>query len=407
MRLRDMFQSVVVRPLRRVADTLMGTTSPAPAPAQKPVYTEPPVPKAEIPVMRMSASIEGTIAPWQTRTTPPLGSKPHIDPVVAKAVKDPSDAEIERAVLAPVDEKTKLAGITQKMIVEDKNTGRRYVFKQPEEKTQALERELLAMSLRRAAGQPSVAVAAQSVTLSDGKKVDGYVKPFVESQGPLSNDPRQWTEKQKTAVLVDHLWAELTGNYDTKPLQYVVCGEGALNIDWDHAGKDLEKNPWASWGVLDRHKGGAIVPAAQRLLLSSYVRGEVTLDTAPLYAALREIEKLTRADFEAAVQPLFDATLAQGKKLGPFESKEQLVAHMQHRQQTLRPRFDEMLRRTNNERAEWSARSAGKRTPTEQRMLFSFGEAKLTVLTMAMSTPIFDVAYQVSQKWQALRSRHD
>jgi hypothetical protein len=296
------------------------------------------------------------------------------------------------------------------MIVEDANTGRRYVFKQPDDKTQALEREQLALSLRRAAGQPSVAVAAQSVTLADGKVVHGYVKPFVESQGALPNDPRQWTEKQKTAVLVDHLWAELTGNYDTKPLQYVVCGEGALNIDWDHAGKDLEKNPWASWGVLDRHKAGAIVPAAQRLLLSSYVRGEVTLDKAPLYAALREIEKLTRQDFEAAVQPLVDATLAQGKKLGPFETKEQLVAHMMHRQATLRPRFDEMFRRTENERAEWSARTAlgpPRRTPVEQRMLLSFGEARLTVLTMAMHTPIFDVAYQASQKWQSFRSRND
>lgn len=406
MRLRDMFQSYVVRPLRKVADAIMGTT-PTPPPARKPLLTEPPVPKADIPVMRMSARPAGSMSPWQTRTTPPLGSKPHIDPVVVKAVTDPSDHEIARAVLKPVEENTRLAGITQKMIVEDANTNRRYVFKQPEETTQALERELLAMRLRRAAGQPSVAVAAHSVTLSDGKVVKGYVKPFVESQGALPNDPRQWTEKQKTAVLVDHLWAELTGNYDTKPLQYVVCGDGALNIDWDHAGKDLERNPWASWGVLDRHKAGAVVPAAQRLLLSSYVRGEIPLDKAPLYAALREIEKLTRADFEAAVQPLADATLARGKKLGPFETKEQLVAHMMHRQQTLRPRFDEMLRRTDNERVEWAARSAsnqGQRTPLEQRMLFSFGEAQLTVLTMAMSTPIFDVAYQVSQKWQAIRS---
>lgn len=413
MRLKDMLQTVVVRPLRNVADAFLGTQPPQPLQSKPAVLMEPPVLKADLPVMQSAGRVTGTIPPWQTRTR--TGSA-HIDPVVAKAVRDPSDDEIERAVLVPVADGGKLAGITEKMIVEDKNTGRRYVFKLPDAKTNALERERLALELRRAAGQPSVNVAPHSVTLADGKVVHGYVKPFVESHGTLANDPRAWTDKQKTAVLVDHLWAELTGNYDTKPVQYVVVGDGALNIDWDHAGKDLEKNPWASWGALDRHKAGAIAPAAQRLLLSSWVRGEIALDIEPLYSALAQIEKLTRADIERAVQPLCDATIAQGKKLGPYETKEQLVAHMMHRKETLRPRFGEMMRRTQNERAEWAHRQAevdaragqGRKfplefSPAERRMLFSFGEARLTVLSMALNTPIFDVAYSASQQWHQHR----
>jgi hypothetical protein len=176
--------------------------------------------------------------------------------VVERALREaPDEDTIARARLVPVDADA-LHGCSEKRIVGGPR-GSRFVFKVPPRGRAAFEAELFSTQVRRRCGMPSVANVAQRVEI-DGVVVDGYVKPFVPNGGVLGCDPERWTELQRTAVLVDHAFAELCGNYDTKPSQYLVVGcaaaeeDGATNVDWDRALFDHAKFPDAR-GRLTRH----------------------------------------------------------------------------------------------------------------------------------------------------------
>jgi hypothetical protein len=168
-----------------------------------------------------------------------------------------------------------------------------------------------------------------------GEELRGYVKPYVENDGLLGMDPLRWTELQRTAVLVDHAFAEMTGNYDTKPDQYVVVGDAATNIDWDHALVDHRQRPRAHEQPLSRHKKQKPSPPAQQLLWWTWVRGELELDVDPLHETAARIAALDEDVVEHALEPFLARAFAGGAGWGPFATRRELVDNVLRRQRAL------------------------------------------------------------------------
>ena len=257
------------------------------------------------------------------------------------------DEKIAKLELRPVAGADKaLSGASAKLVVEA--DGQRYVAKLRDTKYLKLEREQFAHALRRAADEPTVSIAPQTVKLPSGD-LHVYVKPFIPASGQLPANPRLWSPAERNTILAEHAWAEFLGNYDTKNEQSLVLdlpgGKKALNIDWDLALTDYEKN-----GPISRFKHFSpehhlpFAPPAHALLYRDFVHGKIDLDFAPTFDAISRIEKLSDQQIRDALAPFLAHAFAEpGAHVGPYRDPESLVKAVIGRRDGLRASFEKFV----------------------------------------------------------------
>ncbi len=313
---------------------------------------------------------------------------------VARHVALPCANAARVGTLVDVPGAQKLGGVGEKKIVVDEATGQRFVFKAKIRGEALAECEMFSATLRARAGVPVVPVVAVEVG-----GVQGTAKPFVDNDGHMGIDPTTWTAAQQTMIVGDHPWLELLGNYDAKADQYIVVGDGALNIDWDRAIEDIVRRPTAHDEPLSRNKRHWISPSCQEQLWFCYVLGEVDVDKTPIWTSIHRIEGLTRRGIEDALQPFAEATFGRGVGHGPYQTKDALVDAIVARQQTLRPRFADLVERMDAERAEVAALVARGVNPLQ-----AAGTQDLALLACVsfMASPLYDVGNQLAQSMRAV-----
>nr|ASV46919.1 DNA polymerase [uncultured bacterium] len=237
-----------------------------------------------------------------------------------------------------------LTGSSPKMIGIDRS-GQRFLFKPVRANSFAYEREVAARSIRELAKQPTVAVLKAKMTLDDGTVVHGYAKPMVGTRGDLENDPRDWNAAQIHCVLQDAAFAELLGNYDTRPGQYITPVDAktgavlALNVDWDRTFSEYAKN-----SELSRFKRHFVAPPAASLLYAQYVRG-APVDFSALWDAIDRIDRVKESDYAKAVNGFAKVAFPDS------DARKVFVAFAMERKRTLRHQFKEAIAALDEERA--------------------------------------------------------
>jgi hypothetical protein len=273
---------------------------------------------------------------------------------VGRTVAPVSVAEMTRETMV-ADGPVSLRGARAKLIVRD-SQGRKYMFKQHDPAQTWPDREHFAQVLRQAAGEPHAPVAVTRVKLPDGRVVEGTVKPFLASEGELPANPRRWTAGLIAAVLADHAWAEMLGNYDTKTDQSLVIqpaglrDKAAINIDWD-----LSLTDYVAARPVSRHKAMNSGPPAHNLLYNAFVHGRLDVDFAPLRDAVGRIQAIPDATVVQAMQPFLTKAFAGGKALGPYRTAAQLVSAVLARKASLGQTFESLIGELEGERAEHAA----------------------------------------------------
>ncbi len=314
---------------------------------------------------------------------------------VAGALGDAREHEIAAATLVPVGTPC-LRGCSEKLVVED-DEGARYVFKVPPKRRFPLEAELFATRVRRATGLVSVSNVQHQVVLGD-EVLHGYVKPYVANGGLLGMDPLRWTELQRTAVLVDHAFAEMTGNYDTKPDQYVKVGDAATNVDWDHSFYDHRQRPRAHEEPLSRHKKQKPSPPAQQLLWWAFVRGHIDVDFDPLLETAARIAALPPDVVQDAMAPFLARAFAYGGRWGCFATADELAENVLQRQRALPRTFEMFVQSVRDERD----RAAGR---GRRHALAETPDLDLIVLRALFASPRFTHLCRAIQRVRTL-ARH-
>jgi hypothetical protein len=293
---------------------------------------------------------------------PPIGPKtPDLAATraaLAKKLDTASPKELLEGHLHQTDIGQKLTGSNVKFRAEDE-AGHKVTFKPFQLGSVNFERDEFATTLRREAGEATIALEPQSLTLPNGQTFPGYVKPRFKSDD-MPSDVVQWNSTERAELLADSAWAEFLGNYDLKLDQYKVVdlkdGKAAVDVDWDCSLLDyLRPQP------LDRfkaYKAGltekGLLPAApttQSLLFEDYVHGKTDLDFAPMYEAIGRIEQLSEAQIREALAPFAEKQFANGGTFGPFKSADELVGAIVGRQKNLRATFQKFEGSLKEERA--------------------------------------------------------
>jgi hypothetical protein len=347
------------------------------------------------------AFVRGRYGPGKPVPAKPLAPR-EMAPEAARAVRAErtavySDAEIAALKLEPAKAEA-LRGNSVKALAKDPATGRKFLFKPMEEGSTAFETERFAMTMRRAANEPTVPAVRQQLKTPDGKVLDGYVKPFVENEGLLKADPKAWTRGEQEAVLGDHAWAEFLGNYDTKSDQYVKMPGSALNVDWDHALSD-----YASPQALTRFKAHNPAPPAQAVLYQAYVRGEVDLDFGALRDAAARIAKIPDAQVKAELQPFLAKTFANGGTWGPYQTAEALTNAVLARKHNLVGKFEAFVVGLQQERA-FNLGRGGKPKPWPAYVQTAIEDKKIEAIGPLVDTPAFAKGNQLIQALNAART---
>jgi len=315
---------------------------------------------------------------------------------VWKAIGARSEQQIAKAVMKPVAG-SKLSGARAKLLVADEH-GRRYMFKPTDLSTTWLDREHFAATLRRAAGEPTVPVVRQKVTLPTGEVLEGYVKPFLANQGELAADPRRWSEAQRAVVMADHVWAELLGNYDTKTDQSIVVAPGvrggpaAVNIDWDLSLADYVTNR-----PLTRYKAMNSAPPSYNLLYNAYVHGKVDLDFAALYDAAARAQRIPDAEVRRALAPFLAKAFAGGKTYGPYRAPEDLTRAVLARKANLAGDFERLVSGLEVERADFAGHSG--RWGGWRRLALYARDGRMVGMGKLVQSSLFKRAMQVFRKF--------
>jgi hypothetical protein len=259
-----------------------------------------------------------------------------------------SDAEIRAEKLEPVGSLS-LRGARPKLMLRD-SRGRMYMFKQHNPAHTWMERELFAVAIRRAGGEPTIPVVPLRLE-HEGHIVEGMVKPFIDARGELPSDPRRWNAGQRAAVMADHAWAEVTGNYDLKTDQTLlvpvpgVRGGGAVNGDWD-----LSLTDYLTERPVSRYKAMNAAPPAQNLLYNDFVHGRLELSFRPLRDAVRRIQRIPDQTVVAALQPFLAKAFAGGRAHGPYQKPQELIDAVLRRKASLERTFDKLIRDLRAER---------------------------------------------------------
>ncbi len=175
---------------------------------------------------------------------------------------------------------------------------RRYLFKSaPEEQIGA---EVVAAEIRRRGGRPRLPVARRVIDLDDRGPTVGMVQPVIEHAGErLPLQAARWSALQVEAMLQEHPWEWVVGNYDSHIDQYVLVGPERIpfNIDWDHSLLDLDgERP-------SRHdrRSPAVFPI-RNILYDDYVAGIRSLDFVGMQLQARAVTRLADAEVAAAFE---------------------------------------------------------------------------------------------------------
>jgi hypothetical protein len=198
----------------------------------------------------------------------------------------PSEADLERISLHPLDAAEPAAGSRPQTILCDES-GRRYMFKlAPAEEIAA---ELFAHRVRELGRRLHVPTARRELLLPGLGRVTGMLQPEIPIVGTLDADPRRWSNLQREAMLREHPWEWLVANLDTHIDQYVLVGEQQLplNIDWDHSLVDL-----AETSLTRFNRRSATIAPIRNLLYSEYVLGRLKLDFVGMQLQARKAAEL-------------------------------------------------------------------------------------------------------------------
>jgi hypothetical protein len=290
-------------------------------------------------------------------------------------MKIPDAGKLETATLHQTELDKPLTGANVKFRAED-DKGTKVTFKPFETWTTNFERDEFAQKLRSEAGEVTIPVIAQKLTLANGKTVEGYVKPRFKSDD-MPTEVVNWNPTERGELLADSAWAEFLGNYDLKLDQYKEVttdqGKQVVDVDWDCSLQDYEDPT-----KLDRFKLMATgiakhlfpaAPTSQSLLFEDYVHGKTDLDFTPLFDAVGRIENLSEAQLREAIKPFTDKQFANGGTFGAYKTSDELVAAVVGRQKNLRAEFTGFVGELKAER-EFQASREGKLPDLQQVKTF-------------------------------------
>lgn len=263
----------------------------------------------------------------------------------------PSEAELERLPLEPLDAAGPAAGSRPQQLLRDA-AGRRYLFKQaPPDMIAA---ELLAWRMRALAERLHVPTARRTMEVPGLGRVTGMLQPQIPVEGGLDRDPLRWSPLQCEALLRDHPWEWLLANLDTHVDQYVLVGEDALpiNIDWDHSLVDLAQTTLTRF-----NRRSATVAPIRNLLYAHYVQGRVHLDFMGMQLQARKAAELP----DGAIVELLDRYVDE---LGLPDAR-RLALHDQllRRKASLPADFDALVESLRHERDDLMGVAGRRRAP--------------------------------------------
>lgn len=266
----------------------------------------------------------------------------------------PSEAELERIEVEPVDAERPEAGSRPQIVLHD-DRGRRYLFKvAPPEHIAA---ELLSFRVRQLGRRLHVPVARRELEVPGTGRATGLLQPLVTIEGCLPKDPLEWTALQREAMLREHPWEWLLANLDTHVDQYVLLGRHRLpvNIDWDHALVDL-----ATTELTRFNRRSATVAPVRNLLYAEYVQRRVELDFTGLDWQARRVRDLREGKLKALVERYADELSLPGRE------RERIVQAVLERQRRIVVDFEALRRSLRHERHEHAG--TGPRRPLHERV---------------------------------------
>lgn len=262
----------------------------------------------------------------------------------------PSEAELERIALQPVDAAEPAAGSRPQTILRDE-AGRRYMFKlAPPEYIAA---ELFAHRVRELGRRLHVPTARRELELPRLGRVTGLLQPEIPVVDALDNDPQRWSKLQRETMLREHPWEWLLANLDTHVDQYVLVGEDRIpiNIDWDHALVDLAQTTLTRF-----NRRSATIAPIRNLLYSEYVLGRLELDFFGMQLQARKAAELP----DAALIELLDR---HADELGlPGVRKLEIRERVLGRKASLVADFDALVESLRHEREDNLGVAASPRT---------------------------------------------
>jgi hypothetical protein len=169
------------------------------------------------------------------------------------------------------------------------------------------------------------------------------LQPLLSHAGErLPTSPKEWTDIQCETMLREHPWEWLLGNLDTHIDQYVLYGPGKLplNIDWDHALRDLHLEE------LDRFtKRSAAVAPIRNALYDAFAAGSIELDFSGMR---REVRRIARLDDAKLRRLLSDWSRARGNE-GEIDTADATHLFLQ-RKRAIGTRFRRFIRSLLRER---------------------------------------------------------
>jgi hypothetical protein len=229
----------------------------------------------------------------------------------------PDDDALAQLQIEPETDAEELAAGSRPQRFFRDRAGRRYLFKTaPADHVAA---EILVARFRALGGRPRLPVARRTLDLDDRGSTDGMIQPVIEHAGErLALETSEWSPLQVEAMLDEHPWEWVVGNFDTHVDQYVLVGPERLpfNIDWDHALMDLEGD------APTRHdrRSAAVFPL-RNLLYGDYVAGELSLDFWGMALQARAVSRIP----DAALEKLLDRHVADLEAGGVTWSEEELA----------------------------------------------------------------------------------